>query len=45
MSEQMPAVVDDSQPVLRLQAIRKSYNIGQPTETEVLHGIDMQVGS
>ena len=45
MSEQIPAVVDDSQPVLRLQAIRKSYNIGQPTETEVLHGIDMQVGS
>ena len=39
------SVADDSQPVLRLQAIRKSYNIGQPTETEVLHGIDMQVGS
>ena len=44
MSEQAPAVADESQSVLRLQAIRKSYNIGQATETEVLHGIDMQVG-
>ncbi len=30
--------------MLCLQAIRKSYNVGQTTETEVLHGIDMQVG-
>ena len=45
MSDQSQAVADDSQPVLRLQSIRKSYNLGQPTETEVLHGIDMQVGS
>jgi len=44
MSDQAQAIADDSQPVLRLQAIRKSYNVGQPTETEVLHGIDMQVG-
>jgi lipoprotein-releasing system ATP-binding protein len=27
--------------VLRLKALRKSYNIGQPTELEVLHGLDM----
>ncbi len=34
---------DDKQEVLRLEAIRKSYNIGKSTEAEVLHGIDMQV--
>ncbi len=26
---------------LQLQAIRKSYNIGSPAETEVLHGVDL----
>jgi lipoprotein-releasing system ATP-binding protein len=30
-------------PVLRLAAIRKSYSVGTPAETEVLHGIDMQL--
>lgn len=30
--------------VLRLEGLRKSYNIGTPTETEVLHGIDLQIG-
>ena len=34
---------DDKQEVLRLEAIRKSYNIGKSTEAEVLHGIDMRV--
>lgn len=29
------------QEVLRLEALRKSYNIGQPNEVEVLHGIDL----
>jgi lipoprotein-releasing system ATP-binding protein len=28
-------------PVLRLEGIRKAYNIGSPTETEVLHGVDL----
>jgi lipoprotein-releasing system ATP-binding protein len=28
-------------PVLRLEGIRKSYNVDEPTETEVLHGIDL----
>ncbi|HUN68404.1 MAG TPA: ABC transporter ATP-binding protein [Burkholderiales bacterium] len=28
-------------PVLRLEGIRKSYGIGTPVETEVLHGIDL----
>lgn len=29
------------QEVLRLEALRKSYNIGQPNEVKVLHGIDL----
>lgn len=27
-----------------LQAIKKSYNVGRPSEAEVLHGIDLRVG-
>jgi len=27
--------------VLRLVGLRKSYNVGKPTQTEVLHGIDL----
>ena len=27
--------------MLRLEALRKSYNVGLPTELEVLHGIDL----
>ncbi len=34
---------EGKQQVLRLEAIKKSYNVGRPTETEVLHGIDMLV--
>ena len=33
----------DAAPLLQLQAVRKSYNVGQPNEVEVLHGIDLQV--
>lgn len=29
--------------VLRLHELRKSYNLGKPTETEVLHGIDLSL--
>ncbi|WP_315704844.1 MULTISPECIES: ABC transporter ATP-binding protein [unclassified Bradyrhizobium] len=29
--------------ILRLQNVCKAYNIGQPTETEVLHDIDLEV--
>lgn len=29
--------------VLRLEALKKSYNIGQPNEIEVLHGIDFAI--
>lgn len=32
---------DSSEEVLRLEALRKSYNVGQPNEVEVLHGIDL----
>ncbi len=34
---------NNSEEVLRLEALRKSYNIGLPTETEVLHGIDLSL--
>lgn len=30
--------------VLRLEEVRKSYNVGRPTETEILHGIDLTLG-
>ena len=30
--------------VLRLEQVRKSYNVGRPTETEILHGIDLALG-
>ncbi|HLV27737.1 MAG TPA: ABC transporter ATP-binding protein [Burkholderiaceae bacterium] len=29
--------------VLRLEGIRKSYNVGKPTEVEVLHGLDLML--
>ena len=31
--------------VLELQGIRKSFNIGEPNETEVLHGIDLKLNA
>ena len=30
-------------PLLQLDGVRKSYNLGQPNETEILHGVDLQV--
>ena len=30
-------------PLLLLQNVRKSYNVGQPNEVEILHGVDLQV--
>lgn len=30
-------------PILQLKQIRKSYNIGTSIETEILHGIDLQL--
>nr|WP_255612470.1 ABC transporter ATP-binding protein [Alcanivorax sp. 1008] len=29
---------------MRLEALRKSYNVGRPNEAEVLHGIDLSIG-
>jgi lipoprotein-releasing system ATP-binding protein len=31
--------------VLRLEGLRKSYNVGLPTEVEVLHGLDLALAS
>ena len=31
--------------VLRLYGVHKSYNVGTPVETEVLHGIDLALGA
>ncbi len=30
-------------PVILLEGVRKSYNVGTPVETEVLHGIDLRL--
>lgn len=38
MSEQ-----DADQEVLRLEGLRKSYNVGKPTEVEVLHGLNLRL--
>ncbi|OEY67503.1 ABC transporter ATP-binding protein [Marinobacter sp. X15-166B] len=35
---------DPANPVLRLEALRKSYNPGLPNEIEVLHGINLSIG-
>lgn len=32
-----------AQEVLRLENLRKSYNVGTPTEVEVLHGLDLRL--
>lgn len=34
---------DQHQEVLRLDGVKKSYNVGQPTEVEVLHGLDLRL--
>ncbi|GGE85397.1 ABC transporter ATP-binding protein [Massilia psychrophila] len=34
---------DPSEEILRLQGLRKSYNVGKPTEVEVLHGLDLRL--
>ena len=37
--------MSEQREVLRLEGLRKSYNIGQPNEVEVLHGIDLRLDS
>jgi lipoprotein-releasing system ATP-binding protein len=39
MAEVVPET--DTAPLLALHAVRKSYNLGQDNQTEVLHGIDL----
>ncbi len=41
----MPEPREAPQPreVLRLEGLRKSYNVGRPNEIEVLHGIDLRL--
>jgi lipoprotein-releasing system ATP-binding protein len=34
---------DGDQEVLRLAGLKKSYNLGKPTEVEVLHGLDLRL--
>lgn len=34
---------DSSSALIQLSGVRKSYNVGQPSEAEVLRGIDLQV--
>jgi lipoprotein-releasing system ATP-binding protein len=34
----------DSPPLLELAGLHKSYNVGLPSEAEILHGIDLRVG-
>lgn len=46
MSEREPAAsipAEATQTVLRLEGVRKSYNVGQANEIEVLHGIDLKL--
>ena len=38
-----PAAAFTPEPVLRLEAVTRSYNIGLPSETEVLHAVDMKL--
>ena len=30
-------------PLIALEAIKKSYNVGKPSEAEVLHGLDLRI--
>ncbi len=36
-------MTEQATPLVALQGVRKSYNVGQPNEAEVLHGIDLVV--
>jgi lipoprotein-releasing system ATP-binding protein len=38
-----PAIAAASVPVVELRGVRKAYNVGEPNETEVLHGIDLRM--
>ncbi len=36
--------IEPGAPIVALRGIRKSYNVGTPIETEVLHGVDLALG-
>jgi len=38
------AVATSSAPLIELDGLRKSYNLGLPNETEVLHGLSFRIG-
>ena len=38
------AVATPSAPLIALDGLRKSYNLGLPNETEVLHGVSFRIG-
>ena len=35
----------NTQPLIELKQVRKTYNLGRPNEAEVLHGIDLRVNT
>ena len=41
MAPALPLTATDALPVVQLVGVRKSFNVGEPTEVEVLHGIDL----
>ncbi|MFM1887378.1 MAG: hypothetical protein RL026_2535 [Pseudomonadota bacterium] len=41
----MRSAMADPVPVLELSALRKAYNVGLSTEVEVLHGLDLRLGT
>ena len=38
-----PAPADTAVPLIALRQLVKRYNLGQPNEVEVLHGLDLRV--
>ncbi|MFZ2218604.1 MAG: ABC transporter ATP-binding protein [Rhodoferax sp.] len=44
MSTPSPAVPQRAS-LIALSGVKKSYNLGRPTEAEVLHGLDLQIAS
>jgi len=37
----MRAMAQEDTTIVRMEGIRKSFNVGEPNETEVLHGVDL----
>ena len=43
MNSPLPSTSTKAEALLHLQDVRKSYNVGQPNEVEILHGIDLKI--